>query len=106
MRIAFNTLPTSMTSQLAALTSYFYRLQNQAATGKSFTQLEDSASARRQVLDLQTQDSQIGQYRKNIASLQADATSSYTPISGLEKISSRAGDIATLADGTRSPAEL
>src|ERR1035437_1936501 len=106
MRIAFNTLPTSLTSQLAALTSKQNRLQNQAATGRSFTQLEDNPSAMRQVLDLQTQDSQICQYRKNIASLQADTTSSYTAISGLEKISSRAGDIATLADGTRSPEEL
>jgi flagellar hook-associated protein 3 FlgL len=106
MRIAFNSFPNSLTSQLAALTAKQTRLQNQAATGKRFSQLEDDPAAMRQVLDLQTQDSQIAQYRKNIASLQTDATSSYTAMSSLGKVSSRAGDIATLADGTRSPKEL
>ena len=106
MRIAFNTFPDSVARQLATLGARQNLLQNQVATGKRISQLADDPTAMRQVLDLQTQDSQIAQYRKNIASLQTDATSSYTAISGLEKISSRAGDIATLADGTRSPEEL
>jgi flagellar hook-associated protein 3 FlgL len=106
MRIAFNTFPNSLTSQLAALSSRQNRLQNQVATGKRISQLEDDPAAMRQVLDLQVQGSQIAQYRKNIASLQTQATSSYNAISGLQNISSRAGEIATLADGTRSPAEL
>jgi flagellar hook-associated protein 3 FlgL len=106
MRVAFNTFPTSLTSQLAALTAKQNRLQNQAATGKSFSQLEDNPAGMRQVLDLQTQDSQIAQYRKNIASLQTQATSSYNAMSGLAKISARAGELATLADDTKSPQEL
>ena len=106
MRIAFNTFPNSLTSQLAALTAQQNRLQNQAATGKRFSQLEEDPAAMRQVLDLQTQDSQIAQYRHNIASLQTQATSSYNAMSGLQKLSARAGEIATLADGTRSPQEL
>ena len=106
MRIAFNTFPNSLTSQLAALSARQNRLQNQVATGKRISQLEDDPAAMRQVLDLQVQGSQIAQYRKNIASLQTQATSSYNAISGLQNISSRAGEIATLADGTRSPAEL
>jgi flagellar hook-associated protein 3 FlgL len=60
----------------------------------------------RQALDLQAQDSQLAQYRQNIASLQGQATSSYTAISGLQTISARAGELATMADGTRSPQEL
>jgi flagellar hook-associated protein 3 FlgL len=106
MRVSFNSFPTSLTSQLATLTAQTNRLQNQAATGKRISQLDDDPAAMRQVLDLQTQDSQIAQYRKNIASLQTDATSSYNAMSGLEKISARAGEITTLADGTRSPQEL
>ena len=106
MRVSFNTFPNSLTSQLAALTAKQTRLQNQAASGKRFSQLEDDPAAMRQVLDLQTRDSQIAQYRKNIASLQTQATSSYNALSGLAKISARAGEIATLADGTRSPQEL
>ena len=106
MRIAFNTFPDSVASQLASLSAQQNRLQNQVATGKRISQLADDPAAMRQVLDLQTQDSQIAQYRKNIAFLQTQATSSYNAMSGLQKISARVGEIATLADGTRSPQEL
>jgi len=106
MRVAFTTFPNSLTSQLAALSAQQNRLQNQAATGKRISQLDDDPAAMRQVLDWQAQDNQLSQYRKNIASLQGEATSSYTAISGLEKLSARAGEIATLADGTKSPEEL
>ena len=106
MRVASNTFPNSLTSQLATLTAQQNRLQNQVATGKRISQLSDDPSTMRQVLDLQVQDSQIGQYRKNIASLQTQATSSYNAISGLQNLSARAGEITTLADGTKSPQEL
>ena len=106
MRIAFNTFPNSLTNQLATLSAQQNRLQNQAATGKRFSQLEDDPATMRQVLNLQTQDSQIAQYRKNIASLQSQATSSYSAMSGLQDLCARAGEIATLADGTKSPQEL
>ena len=106
MRIAFNSLPDSLVNQLAKLSSQQNRLQNQVATGKRISQLEDDPAAMRQVLGLQTQDSQIAQYRQNIASLQTQATNSYNAISGLQNISARAGEIATLADGTKSPQEL
>ena len=106
MRIAFNTFPSALTSQLATLPAQQNRLQNQTATGKRISQLEDDPATMRQVLDLQVQNSQIAQYRKNIASLQTQATSSYNGISGLQTLSARAGEIATSADGTRSPAEL
>lgn len=106
MRIAFNTFPGSLTRQLATLSSQQYRLQNQVATGKRISQLDEEPDTMRQVLDLQAKGSQLAQYRQNIANLQGKATSAYTAISGLEGISARAGEIATLADGTRSPQEL
>jgi len=106
MRIAFNTQPDSLVNQLGTLGSQQYRLQNQVATGKRISQLADDPAAMRHALDLQAQDSRLAQYRQNIVSLQARATSSYTAIQGLQKVSSRAGEIATLADGTKSAAEL
>ena len=106
MRIAFNTFPNSLTSQLGALSAQQNRLQNQVATGKRISQLEDDPATMRQVLDLQTQDSQIAQYRQNIASLQTQATTSYNAMSGVQNLSARAGEIATLADGAKSPQEL
>jgi flagellar hook-associated protein 3 FlgL len=106
MRVAFNTFPNSLTSQLSALSAQQNRLQIQVATGKRISQLEDDPATMRRVLDSQARDGQITQYRKNIASLQTQATSSYNAMSGLQNISARAGEIATLADGTRSPQEL
>ena len=106
MRIAFNSLPDALVSQLANLTSQQNRLQNQAATGQRISQLEDDPATMRRVMDLQVSGNQIGQYRQNIASLQQRATSSYTAMDGLQTISQRAGELATMADGTRSPAEL
>jgi len=106
MRVAFNSIPDALTRQLAALSTQQNRLQNEVATGKRISQLDDDPATMRQVLDLQTQDSQISQYRKNIATLQGQATSSYNAISGLQTIAARAGEIATQADGTTSPEEL
>jgi flagellar hook-associated protein 3 FlgL len=106
MRVAFNTFPTSLTTQLAALSSRQNRLQTQVATGKRVYQLQDDPAAMERVLNLQAQDSQIGQYRSNITTLQSQAAASYNAISGLQGLSARAGEIATLADGTRSPADL
>lgn len=106
MRIAFNNAPDALVSQLGTLGSQQYRLQNQAATGKRISQLEDDPTAMRQVLNLQTQESQSTQYRHNIAALQAQANSSANAIQGLHKVSSRAGELATLANGARSPTEL
>jgi len=57
-------------------------------------------------LNLQVSGSQVAQYQQNITNLQQQATSSYDAMNGLKTISARAGEIATLADGTKSPQEL
>jgi flagellar hook-associated protein 3 FlgL len=106
MRIAFNTIPASLTQQLSSLSARQNRLQTQAATGKRVSQLDDEPATMRRVLDLQAQGSQTAQYRKNIVALQGQATASYNAISGVQTIVARAGELATLADGTRSPQEL
>lgn len=106
MRIAYSNLPDSLVNQLGTLASQQYRLQNQAATGKRISQLEDDPAAMRSALNSEAQDSQFTQYRHNISSLQAQAGSSFAAIQGLQKVSARAGELATLADGARSPAEL
>lgn len=106
MRVAFTSLPDALVNQLAALSTQQSQLQNQVATGKRISQLSDDPAAMGRVLNWQVQDSQIAQYRSNIASLQQRASSSYGAIQGLQTLSQRAGEIATLADGTRSPQEL
>ena len=107
MRVSFNSFPDSFVSQLASLKSQQAQLQNQVATGKRVSQLDDDPAAMAQVLDAQTQNNQLTQYQQNIASLQTTATASYNAISGLQTLSSRAGEIATLAsDGTKSQQDL
>lgn len=106
MRVAFNTLSDALISQLSNLSTQQNKLQNQVSTGLRMTQLADDPAAMQQVLNWQAQGSQTAQYRQNIATLQGQATSSYNAIQGLQTVSSRAGEIATLADGTKSPSEL
>jgi flagellar hook-associated protein 3 FlgL len=104
MRVAFNSIPQTVTRQLAALNTQQNRLQNQVATGKRISQLDDDPAAMRHTLDLQAKDSQITQYRKNIANLQSQAAAVYTGISGLQTISAQASQLATLAaDDHKSP---
>ena len=106
MRLAFNTFPNSLVTQLNALRLQQTQLQNQAATGRRISQVDDDPAAMQRVLQAQAQDARVGQYRSNITALQERATASYNSIQGLHTISTRAGEIATLADGTKSPAEL
>ena len=106
MRVAFNSYSDSLVNQLGNLASKQLKLQNQAATGQRIQQLQDDPVAARRVLDLQSDNSQVTQYRQNIALLQERATSSYDSMQSLKKVSDRAGEIATLADGLKSPENL
>ena len=106
MRVTFNTFPNSLVTQLGDLASRQNRLQNQAATGQRIQLPEDDPAAVRRVLDLQTESKALDQYKRNIANLQDQANASYGVIKELKKVSDRASEIATLADGTKSPEEL
>lgn len=48
----------------------------------------------------------IAQYKSNISSQQELASVSFNAVKGLKKIVDRAGEIATLADGLKSPQQL
>lgn len=107
MRVTFSTMPDTLVRQLSSLSSQQARLNSEVASGKRVTQLGDDPTAMSQTLNLQAENSQTAQYRKNIAALQSRATSSYSAVQGLQKIASRLGEITTLAgDGTKSQAQL
>lgn len=106
MRIAFNSISNNLIGQLSTLSSRQSQLQTQAATGKRISQLSDDPAAMGRVLSAQVRGSQLGQYRSNIAALQQTATSTGDAIQSLQTIAQRAGEIATLADGTKSPQDL
>ncbi len=106
MRVATSTFNNEFIDQLNLLQQNQLRLQNQAATGQKLTLPEDDPAAMQRVLNLQAESLANTQYQNNIAALQNQATSTYGAINGLKTISDRAGEIATLADGTKSPQDL
>lgn len=106
MRVTGNTFTTSFMSRLNLLTSRQQQLQTQASTGQRLQAPEDDPVAMQRTLNLRSEMQSLGQYRKNISVLADRATSAYNVLSGVKKLSDRAGEIATLADGTRSPQEL
>ena len=106
MRVAQSTFGISFLTQLNELEQRQNNLQTQAATGQLFSLPEENPSAMGQVLDLQTDVNATTQYQNNITQLQQTATSTSDAITGLKAISDRMNEIATLADGTKSPAQL
>jgi flagellar hook-associated protein 3 FlgL len=106
MRIAGTSYTDSMINQLNYLTTQQYTLQNQVSTGQRIQKPEDDPAGMAQALSLQTDNSRATQYSNNISTLQTDANTAYSAMQQIKTISDRAGEIATLADGTKAPAEL
>ncbi len=106
MRVTTNSFPDSLTSQLNTLAARQYRLQTQASTGQRISAPEDDPAALRRTLDLQADSKTVEQQQRNISQIKEQSTATYDIMTGLKKISDRAGELATLADGTESPQEL
>ncbi len=106
MRVASNSFSDSLVRQLNNLNSKQARLQLQASTGKRLRTADDDPTTAGHVLDLQTSTARTEQFRKNLEYQTEIATASMNGIKGLKQISDRASEIATLADGTKSPDEL
>ncbi len=106
MRIAGTSYTDSLVGQLNFLTAQQYQLQTQVSTGQRIQAPEDDPAGMAQALGLQTDTSAATQYAQNISTLQASANTAYNAMQQLKTISDRAGEIATLADGTKTPSEL
>lgn len=106
MRVTGNSYTENLVRQLNTLTARQYRLQNQAATGQRIDSSEDDPAAMQRAMALRAENRSTAQFGDNIASLKERATASYNALRALQKISDRVGELATLADGTRSPEEL
>ena len=106
MRVTGNTFSNALASQLGYLTAQQAKLQNRVSTGQRIQSPEDDPAALRRVMDLQTDARSLAQYQRNQAHQKDVATLSYGAIQSLKKVSDRANEIATLADGLKSPNEL
>jgi flagellar hook-associated protein 3 FlgL len=106
MRVTGNFFSTTMVNQINGLTARQYDLQNQIATGQKIHAPEDDPAAVQRTLGLQAQKAELAQFADNIALLQERSGAAFSSLKALKKISDRAGELATMADDTRSPDEL
>jgi flagellar hook-associated protein 3 FlgL len=106
MRIAGTSYTDSLVSQLNFLTSQQFQLQSQVSTGLRIQAPEDDPAGMAQALGLETDTAAATQYAQNISTLQTGANTAYSAMQQIKTISDRAGEIATLADGTKTPTEL
>lgn len=106
MRVATNQFSNSLVDQLGQLATRQNRLQAEAATGRRLQKVSDDPVSARRLMDLQSQAGAVAQYQKNIGRLQDASTASFTSLRGVQKVSNRAGEIATLAGGLKTPESL
>jgi flagellar hook-associated protein 3 FlgL len=106
MRVASSAIPDSLVTQLTQLNARQHRLLEQASSGQRVQSAADDPVAMRQALEAQTENRAQAQYQQNIAFLRERTTASLNSLQGLQRVVDRAAELATLADGTRSSAEL
>ena len=107
MRVATNSFYNNFDYQLNLLENQQNSLQSEASSGLKLTLPEYNPEGMDQVLNLQTAASANTQYQSNIAQLQSSATTVSTALTGIQTLTNRAGEIATLAsNGTNSPQQL
>jgi len=106
MRIAGTSYTDSLVNQLNFLSSKQYQLEDQISTGQRIQQPADDPAGMAQALSLQADSSRFSQYAQYISSLQTTANTAYDALQQLKTVSDRAGEIATLTDGTKTPAQL
>jgi flagellar hook-associated protein 3 FlgL len=76
------------------------------SSGQRITNPEDDPAAFGRVMGFDADSKAVAQYQKNISLLKDQATASAAAINSLKTVSDRASEIATMADGTKSPAQL
>jgi hypothetical protein len=106
MRVTFNTFPNGLIDQLSRLNTQQNGFQAETATGQRITNAEDDPASVRRVLDMQGETKTLDQYQRNISRHQELASASFAAIKQSKSLVDRAAEIATLADGTKSPETL
>jgi flagellar hook-associated protein 3 FlgL len=106
MRVTSNAYSLSLVDQLNSLVSQQTKLQSQATSGQRVTNPEDDPAAFGRVMAFDAESKGVAQHQQNIGLLKDRATASAAAINGLKTVSDRASEIATMADSTKSPAQL
>ena len=105
MRITNNTVSESIVGQIQQLGTQQAKLQTQVATGQRIFQPEDDPAAVGRVLDLQTEQRRIAQFKKNADRALELSQASFSGLQSIKKVSDRASEIGTLGAGALNPAQ-
>ena len=103
MRVSSNMISDNIVRQIQQLTSQQAKLQGQVSTGLRISQPEDDPAAVGRVLNLESEQRQVGQYQNNAAHALEISQSSYSGLQAIKKVSDRATEIGTLGAGAISP---
>lgn len=106
MRITSTHFADNLQLQLQRIMQRQSQVQNQMATGQRIVSPSDDPLAAQQAMALQAQSRTLEQYETNAHSQKELAAATFSVIRALQKISDRAQEIATSADGLKSPDEL
>ncbi len=106
MRVTNSGYADSLASQATSLMSRQATLQNQVATGQRVTKPSDDPGAFARVMADDAEAKSCQQYKSNIDQLLQEAKSTASIVNSLKTITSRAAEIATLANNTKAPEDL
>ncbi|MFA5262804.1 MAG: flagellin [Opitutaceae bacterium] len=100
MRVPTNSNSDQMIQRISDLSARQAKLQTQVSTGQRIFQPEDDPAAMGRVLSLKSEKSQLTQFKTNAAYALDLSNATYSALTSINKISDRAGEIATLSTGS------
>jgi len=96
MRVSTNTVADQLLSQIQSLGRKQAKLQNQVSTGQKIFEAEDNPAAVGRVLNLESEQRQIGQFGRNINRALSLSEASFAGLQAVKKVSDRAGELGVL----------
>lgn len=96
MRVSTNTVSDQILHQVQALGGRQAKLQNQVSTGQKIFEAEDNPAAIGRVLNLESEQRQIGQFSRNITRSLSISEASFAGLQTVKKVSDRATELAVL----------
>jgi len=96
MRVSTNTVAEQIVGQIQSLGRKQAVLQNQVSTGQKIFEAEDNPAAIGRVLNLESEQRQIGQFGRNITRAISLSEASFAGLQAVKKISDRASELGVL----------
>lgn len=104
MRITTNTVSDQVIHQIQTLGNRQAKLQNQVSTGQKIFEAEDDPAAIGRVINLESEQRQIGQYTRNVTRALSLSQASFAGLQAVKKVSDRATEIGVLGAGVNGAA--